>query len=374
MTRGPVRDLSAFASALRDNGLVVTPDQTADMAMSLTIVDPSQRSQVHDALRALTITDPDQRERFDEVFYEFFQGVHEPGSIGKNRDRIPSTSVAAVPLLASVDADPIDDVSPQVGASSIETLADRDFTDLNPEELEKARNLVAAMFWQPTETRTRRWSPDRHGRRPDLRRTLRSATGPAGDLMQMRFREKKRRQRPLIVMADISGSMERYAELFLVFAHAARRRLRQVEIFTFSTHLTRITEEMSRRDTKSALSLVNDVVSDWSGGTMIGDAMAAWNKEWSRRLARGGPVVLILSDGWDCGDPKVLGQEMGRLSRSVHRVLWLNPLAGRVSYRPATRGMQVALPHVDHFLPAASVSDLRDVVRLLETVNGSSNR
>jgi hypothetical protein len=181
-------------------------------------------------------------------------------------------------------------------------------------------------------------------------------------------RQRRRRQRPLIIIADISGSMEKYAELFLVFAHAAQRRIDDVEVFTFSTDLTRITEDMKRRDTVSALSRVSKTVKDWSGGTMIGEALAEWNRQWSRRLARGGPIALILSDGWDCGDPEMLGREMARLARTVSKVLWLNPLAARADYEPATRGMRAVLPHIDHLLPAASVNDLRGVVRLLDSV------
>lgn len=187
--------------------------------------------------------------------------------------------------------------------------------------------------------------------------------------MRIRLRKRRLRQRPLIVIADISGSMEKYADLFLVFAHAAQRRLGNVEVFTFSTELTRITEDLKRRDTRAALSSVTSRVSDWSGGTKIGEALATWNKRWSRRLARGGPVVLVLSDGWDCGDPTLLSDEMARLARSVHSVIWLNPLAARAEYEPATRGMKAALPHIDQLLPAASVQDLRGVVRLLESMN-----
>ena len=167
-----------------------------------------------------------------------------------------------------------------------------------------------------------------------------------------------------------SGSMERYADLFLVFAHAAYRRLRHVEVFTFSTSLTRITDDMTQRDARVALDRVSQTVSDWSGGTKIGEAVADWNKNWSRRLARGGPVVLILSDGWDCGEPELLAGEMARLSRSVHRVLWLNPLAAHATYEPTTRGMKAVLPHIDHLLPAASVNDLKGVIRLLESTSG----
>lgn len=225
------------------------------------------------------------------------------------------------------------------------------------------------MLWQPTDFKTRRWVRARDGRRPDLRRTLHRAVGPEGDLLQIALKKRRLRQRPLIVIADISGSMEKYADLFLVFAHAAQHRLDNVEAFTFSTELTRITEALRKRDTRLALSAVTDTVSDWSGGTKIGEALGEWNKQWSRRLARGGPVALILSDGWDCGDPSVLSEEMARLARSVHKVIWLNPLAAHSEYRPATRGMRAVLPHVDHLLPAASVNDLRGVVSLLDSID-----
>jgi hypothetical protein len=190
--------------------------------------------------------------------------------------------------------------------------------------------------------------------------------------MLMDWKRRRKKERPLIIIADISGSMEKYADIFLVFAHAAQRRLREVEIFTFSTHLSRITEEMRRRDTKTALGRVAERVTDWSGGTQIGDALAEWNRRWSRRLARGGPVAMILSDGWDCGDPDLLSEEMRRLARSVHQVIWLNPLAARTSYEPLTRGMQAVLPHIDQLLPAASVSDFRGVVRVLDSVAGAA--
>jgi len=210
--------------------------------------------------------------------------------------------------------------------------------------------------------------PDHLGRRPDLRRTLHGSLGPEGDLMAIEMRRRRLRQRPVIIIADISGSMEKYAELFLVFAHAAQQHLDNVEVFTFSTRLTRITDDLRKRDVKTALAATNRSVTDWSGGTRIGDAFASWNRSWSRRLARGGPVALVLSDGWDCGDPALLAEETARLARSVHKLIWMNPLAARVDYRPATRGMTAVLPHVDHLLPAASVNDLRDLVRLLDSI------
>jgi len=337
------------------------------MARAMTLVDASQRSQVHASLRSLAITDPDQRAPFDQEFARFFEGLLDE-SRGRGQDRDSSTGIALKPVMRSPEGRSEDETSSQSGASAVENVARRDFADLTDDELAEARRMVMAMMWQPTDVRTRRWSPARNGTRPDLRRTLRSTTRPEGDLIPIVRRTRRKRQRPLIVLADISGSMEKYSDLFLVFAHAAQRRIDQVEVFTFSTELTRITEDLKRRSAQAALDRVASTVHDWSGGTKIGEALAAWNRQWSRRLSRGGPIALVLSDGWDCGDPALLRREMARLARTVHRVIWLNPLAAHSGYQPVTRGMQAVLPHIDHLLPAASVVDLRGVVRLLDSL------
>jgi uncharacterized protein with von Willebrand factor type A (vWA) domain len=337
------------------------------MARALTLVDLARRSQAKASLRALAVTDPSQIPVFDEEFERFFAGVHSPfGPPGQEVgvSHAPTHSIQGNSGSSSVD------ISAQSGASAVERLASRDFADLEDDDLQEARRLVMTMLWHPTDYRTRRWSPG-DGSKPDLRRTLRDAVGPTGDLMAMSWKRRRRKERPLIIIADISGSMERYADIFLVFAHSAQRRLREVEIFTFSTSLSRITEDMRRRDTKTALARVAERVTDWSGGTQIGEALAEWNRLWSRRLGRGGPVVMILSDGWDCGDPGLLTTEMARLARSVHQVIWLNPLAARPAYEPLTRGMQAVMPHIDQLLPAASVSDFRGVVKVLDSVAGA---
>jgi uncharacterized protein with von Willebrand factor type A (vWA) domain len=371
MSRAAVRDaigdIAHFADALRDRGLTVTPDQMSDMARSLTLVDPTRRSQVHAAFRALAITDPAHRRPFDEEFESFFGALVARPEPSRPQDQ-PSITRTVKPILEADMAglDTEDDFG-RTGASATERLAARDFAGLDEDEAMEARRLVMTMFWQPSEFRTRRWVPHRAGARPDLRRTLRESVGPEGDLMRLEMRRRRRRRRPLIIIADVSGSMELYADLFLVFAHAARQRLGDVEVFTFSTRLTRITDDLDKRDTRAALDAANRSVTDWSGGTRIGEAFAQWNKEWSRRLARGRPVALVLSDGWDCGDPDVLAAEAARLARSVHRLIWLNPLAARPDYEPSTRGMRAVLPHVDHLMAAASVNDLRDLVRLLDT-------
>lgn len=369
MRPSPVGDLATFASHLRGRGLTVTPDQVADMATAMTLVDPARRRQVYASLRALAITDPDQRVPFDEEFAAFFDRLGALPDASESRSRLAAVS-SVQPVLQELDQPPTSETQSQAGASAVENVAERDFADLDENQLAEARRLVMAMTWQPSDIRTRRWSAARNGTMPDLRKTLRGTTRPDGELMRIVRKTRRKRQRPLIVIADISGSMEKYADLFLVFAHAAQRRLDHVEVFTFSTELTRITDDLRRRDTRTALAKVSSTVHDWSGGTKIGEALAEWNRQWSRRLSRGGPIALILSDGWDCGDPDLLRLEMGRLARTVHKVIWLNPLAARADYQPATRGMKAALPHIDHLLPAASVFDLRGVVRLLDSLTG----
>lgn len=365
---GPVGDLTTFADALRNRGITITPDQVSDMARSLSLIDASSRNQVYAALRSLAVTDPDQRGPFAEEFSRFFELLLESQPAAEQPSRLAMTT-AMKPVLHQRDEEPSGETTSHGGASAVENVTQRDFADLDEDQLAEARRLVMAMMWQPSDVKTRRWSPSRTGTQPDLRRTLRGTTRPEGDLMPIVRRQRRKRQRPLIIIADISGSMEKYADLFLVFAHAAQRRIDDVEVFTFSTELTRITDDLGRRDTRTALSRVSASVRDWSGGTKIGEALAEWNRRWSRRLSRGGPIALILSDGWDCGEPELLSREMARLARTVHKVIWLNPLAARADYQPATRGMQAAMPHVDHLLPAASVMDLRGVVRLLDSLS-----
>lgn len=192
--------------------------------------------------------------------------------------------------------------------------------------------------------------------------------GMEGDLLLPRFTERRIRRRPLVFIADVSGSMERYSEMLLYFAHAARGRLGRVEAFVFSTRLTRITRQLERSSPSEAIAGVSEVVEDWSGGTRIGEAIGSFNRKWSRRVGTGGPIAVIVSDGWDRGEPEVLAEEMARLSRSMHRVVWLNPLASRPGFAPETRGMRAAMPYIDDFLAAGRFTDLATVVALLESV------
>jgi hypothetical protein len=244
--------------------------------------------------------------------------------------------------------------------SDADTLADRDFSTFTPDEVLAARAAVERLIWSPGERRTRRWVAGR-GVRIDLRRALGRSLHTGGEIVMLPRRRRRTRPRPLVLICDVSGSMERYSRMLLHFAHAIGLQHRRVEAFLFSTRLTRITTELRHRRLDEAVTAVSKSVHDWSGGTRTGEALRELTQRWSRRVLHGGPVVLLISDGWDRGDPLVLRDQIARLQRSCHRLIWLNPLIGTTGYAPLTRGLQAALPYVDDFLPARTLNDLADL-------------
>ena len=367
-------NLVHFTRYLLAQGLRVVPDTTTDLVDAARAVGLVNRDDAYHAFRAVTVSRPEEIRVFDDAFDLFF---------GSGRSRIapiepielevhPRGPRAHITVPTSVNADlrdqDLSDVSDQVGASAIERLSTRDFSDLTKSEHAEVQRLIARMVWRPADAASRRWARSSRGSRPDLRRTLREMTGPSSDLMPLAMNAPKPRRRPLLVIADVSGSMERYTEMLLYFVHAARGRLGKVEAFVFSTGLSRITRELRHRDPRVALSHVGSAVRHWSSGTLIGGAFADFNRTWGRRVTRGGPVAVVISDGWDRGEPELLRKEIATFARSVHRVVWLNPLAGRAGFEPETRGMRTVLPFVDDFMPVGNLADLTAVVRLLESV------
>jgi len=355
-----------FTHRLRAAGIPVPAATAGDMVQALETVGMASGNDAFFALRALACSSVEHLQIFDRVFIAFFGSMRDPSIAFVSPRQRTWTIRAEGDQPDSGDGDEVRKAT--MGASAVERLGRRDFADLTAAESAQVRRLIAEMLWAPAQVTIRRRRPAVGGDRPDLRRTLRRSVGPDADLMPLAYTERRVRRRPLVFIADVSGSMERYSEMLLYFAHAARGRLGRLEAFVFSTHLTRITRQLARRDPSSAISEVAGAVEDWSSGTKIGEAIGRFNRDWSRRVTRGGPIVVIVSDGWDRGDPDLLRKEMAKLHRSVHRIIWLNPLAGRPGFSPETRGMQAALPHVDDFLPAANLTDLASVVALLESV------
>lgn len=360
--------LIEFGRRLRHAGIAVGPTIATDLAAAADAVGLASAEDTYHAFRAVCVTAADQLPGFDRVFMEVFGREDADSALTVISDRDRTWSIDHAEQGGEGDGEEAREDAAVVGASSVERLTHKDFAELSAEEAAQVRAMVAEMTWRPAETHSRRRRPSRRGDRPDPRRTLARMVGTEGDLLLPVFTERRIRRRPLLFIADVSGSMERYSEMLLYFAHAARGRLGRLEAFVFSTRLTRITHQLHRRSPSDAIARVAEAVDDWSGGTRIGQSLAQFNREWARRVTSGGPVAVIVSDGWDRGEPSVLAEEMARLSRSVHRVVWLNPLASRAGFSPDTRGMQAAMPYIDDFLPAGRFSDLASVVRLLESV------
>lgn len=372
-------NLVHFVRYLRGRGLAVVPATAGDLALAIQVVGLTRRDDVYSALRSLVVMRPTEVEVFDQAFELFFGSGHavQTDPLRDALERVGfggESTHASTPVLrrsSGGHSETAGETADVVGGSYTERLSTRDFSDLTLDEKEQVRRLIARMIWRPATARSRRWEGAVRGSRPDMRRTLRTMVRPEGDLIPLAMRSRKLMKRPLIVLADISGSMEQYTEMFLHFIHAAQGRLGRVESFVFATRLSRITRQMRIKTPDQALQQVAGAVQDWSGGTRIGEALETFNRQWSRRVTGGGAIGLIISDGWDTGEPAVLGDAMARFARSVHRVIWLNPLAGRPGFAPETRGLVTVLPYVDDFLAAGRLDDLRSVVRLLESLGAA---
>ncbi|MEN9935060.1 MAG: hypothetical protein RLZZ387_1639 [Chloroflexota bacterium] len=353
-------------------GISVSSGQTLDLVRALDHAPIVSREDFRGAARCTLVSRHEDLPLFDAAFAFFWrtQSGADPTMLA-----IPVMKVPAKPLRlprrkqdqgASQGQEPErEEEEERVGLtlqfSQVERLRTKDFGAFSYEEVQACKELLRTLEWRIPERRTRRKRSARRGRLMDMRRMLRRNMRFGGEPVELSYREPRARQRPLVVLCDISGSMDRYSRILLQFAYAISNGLRDVEAFVFGTRLTRITRLLREKDIDDAVSAVSKQVVDWSGGTRIGEAVKEFNYVWGRRVLGRGPVVLLISDGWDRGDPKVLGREMERLQRSCHRLIWLNPLLGSPRYQPITQGMQAALPHVDDFLPVHNLLSLEQL-------------
>jgi uncharacterized protein with von Willebrand factor type A (vWA) domain len=373
-------NLLLFGRVLHGLGLDGSPARMIDLAAALSLVELGRKRDVYHALRALVVRRREDIALFDEAFEVFWRRPAEGSTtldlraMGERRrfrkprfDPPPLRQEGARDATAPSAAELPRALQATLTYSPTEVLRHKDFADMTGEELEEVRWMLARFAWRMGERLTRRRRAGRRGL-PDLRRTLRRSLRHGGEVLGWARRRRRRRPRPLVVLADISGSMERYTRLLLLFLYALAEGLEQrVEAFVFGTRLTRVTRQLRGRDVERALREVARAVPDWSGGTRIGEAVRTFNFDWGRRVPAHA-VVLLISDGWDRGDPELLRREMARLQRSSHRLVWLNPLLGAPEYEPLARGMRTALAFVDDFLPVHTVASLQDLARRLEEI------
>ena len=376
MTGQFLHNLLLFGRLLRRLGLDVNPGRMMDLVSALEHIQIGRKQDFYFAARTLLVHEREDLPLFDEAFELFWRKPVEEWNVewqGFSQRRRQSRPIVTPPPLEESTSQTNDSTSSQELTvievtrtySDRELLRHKNFAEMSAEEAEAVKQMMTHLLWKVSERRTRRKRPGK-GHWIDLRRTLRHSLRSEGEVFRWSYRERKLKPRPLVVIADISGSMDRYTRLLLHFIYGMKAALNQpVEAFVFSTRLTRITRPLQVRDLDLALKNVGELVHDWAGGTRIGESLKSFNFEWGRRVLGRGAVVLIISDGWDRGDVDLLRREMARLKRNCHRLIWLNPLLGAADYEPLTRGIQAALPHINDFLPVHNLASLEDLANRL---------
>ena len=362
-----VRHVVTFGRVLRQAGMEVGPGRLADALAGLDHVDLRRRDDVYWTLRANFVTRSDEIETFDRAFQAWF--LRAPFVSLELPRRTPQSQV--VRQLHAAERGESEAAGEETqearGWSYEELLRTKDFAAMTGEELERVRALIAEIASERPRRRSRRLRHHHRGRELDLRRTIRESLASGGDPADREFRLRARVPRKLVVLCDVSGSMEAYARPLLLFVHALRGSGKGVEAFAFGTRLTRLTPELASRDPDRALVDAAKRVVDWCGGTRIGASLKAYNEAWGRRGLTRGAVVVLASDGWEReqAGAGLLGREMARLAREAYAVVWVSPLKGHPEYEPLAAGMRAALPYVDRFLPGHNVASLEQLGEVL---------
>jgi len=367
--------LGSLAALLRAQGSRVGVGELLDAHRALDAIDCASREDSRLALRTVLCSGRVDLQRFDAAFLAVFGD----GTVGADDRADPLQELGAVTRAALPRAAiPGSATQPRAANeltaipaawSDVELLRHKDFAQYSEAEMALARELIARLARRGPTRVSRRTRPvrRRRGHTPDLRRVLRASLRTGGEPFHRHWRAPTRRQRPVVLVCDVSGSMTPYARMLLQYLHASVAARRRVEAFAFGTRLTRITNELGGRDHDRALERAAEAVADFSGGTRIGAALAELNRMHGRRVGRGA-VVVVLSDGWDRGDPELLETEMAHLRRSAHRLVWLNPLAAHPDFEPLTRGMRAAVPHTDELLAGNSLASLEELACILEEI------
>lgn len=364
-----------FSRALHEADLAVSPGNLIDLCQCFDFIDIAQREDFHAAARATLISRREDIPRFDAVFAQYWESP-ERVLIRKQRqaddENAPDESGRGAKLMLPEDeggGDRDNQKSRKLSYSPEEVLAHRDLGTLTDDDVERAQRLIREIVAALANKRGRRHIARRHGRLLDLRRMLHNRSFYMADgICPLPYRSRRINKTRLVLLCDVSGSMQRYSSFLIEFMYALRRELSDLEVAVFSTHLTVITELLKTKGVAASLQQVADRIHDWAGGTNIGGSLREFNEHHAPHMLNGRTAVIFLSDGWDRGDAAEMRSEMARLRQRAQKVLWLNPLLGTPGYQPLTQGMQCALPHLDYFLPAHNLQSLSQLAKTLRTI------
>ncbi len=355
-----------FGRVLREVGLEIGPGRLQDSVRALDAVDLTSQDDVYWSLRQTLVSRRDELELFDRAFAAWF--LRAPVLAPMRSLPQPQARQVAAPRVEPArpgEAEQPDGEPLELGASPVELLREKDFGEMTPDEFARVRQLMAAIARLRPQRASRRRTADPRGDRLDVRRLVRRSLRTGGDPIERPRRARKEVPRKLVVLCDVSGSMEAYTRALLLFLHAVVGSGRGVEAFAFGTRLSRLTPELATRDPEAALARCTEAVVDWGSGTRIGASLKQFNDVWGRRALSRGAVVVVVSDGWERQDTDLVGREMARLARAAYAVVWVNPLKGNPDYQPLAGGMRAALPYVDRFLPGHNLSSLEELATVL---------
>ena len=367
-----------FGMQLRGRGLLVTPSESIDSLRALGAVDISDRGEFYLALRTVMTSRVEDFPIFDEVFGSFWPGVMEDEMWDEGSeqfDALPSSMQPAGEETGEGGEERVaqevesseegegegEDQEEVAGYSAEEMFAAKDFSGFKADELEEMIRVTLRMARKMATRLSRRHQRTRHGHLIDRRRTVRNNLKYGADVIELAYKKRKIKKTKLVLLCDVSGSMDIYSRFLLQFIYALQSNFAKTESFVFSTQLSRVTEYFKEHDIYEALNVIANEVLDWSGGTRIGQSLATFNTDWASSVLDQRTVVIVLSDGWDTGDADVLEGEMADLQRRAGRVIWLNPLMANPGYQPLCRGMRTAMPYIEVFAPAHNLNSLMEL-------------
>ncbi|MGZ8783895.1 MAG: vWA domain-containing protein [Gaiellaceae bacterium] len=361
-----VRHVVTFGRVLREVGIEVGPGRVADAVRALDAVDVTRQEDVYFSLRQTLVSRHEELELFDRAFVAWFlRGPVAPLVREKERRKLAARIESTLGSDSGGDDAEVVGEPIELGASAHELLRSKDFAEMSAEEFERARRLLLAIARSRPLRTSRRLTPDHRGDRLDLRRLIRRSLRTGGDPVDQAWKARKDVPRKLVVLCDVSGSMDAYARALLLFLHALVGAGRGVEAFGFGSRLTRLTRDLATRDPEAALARCTANERDWGSGTRIGASLKEFNDVYGRRALSRGAVVVIVSDGWERDDPEGVGREMARLARAAYAVIWVNPLKGNPDYQPLAGGMRAALPSIDRFLSGHNLRSLEDLAAIV---------